>query len=209
MNTDQERLKEVAGDGQEPDYRFTLANERTFLAWIRTALAPMAAASPSPSPTWLRRSQFQEGGTTSECYSSPGVVFWRRWQSGAGDEYRPRCAAVRPATNPASDTARRHPPGRDDPDARRARRARRAPRPAALAVIPGHVPGKPHGGTANRAFRSPVNDRNSLIWRLPVALSGAILISGPVDFTPLAIPSGHQSVAAARPGRRTEANPSA
>ncbi len=24
---------------EEPDYRFTLANERTFLAWIRTALA--------------------------------------------------------------------------------------------------------------------------------------------------------------------------
>lgn len=30
--------------GEEPDYRFTLANERTFLAWIRTALALMAAA---------------------------------------------------------------------------------------------------------------------------------------------------------------------
>jgi len=29
--------------GQEPDYRFTLANERTFLAWIRTALALFAA----------------------------------------------------------------------------------------------------------------------------------------------------------------------
>ena len=28
--------------GDEPDYRFTLANERTFLAWMRTALA-MAA----------------------------------------------------------------------------------------------------------------------------------------------------------------------
>ncbi|MYR07740.1 DUF202 domain-containing protein [Gordonia sp. SID5947] len=27
----------------EPDYRFTLANERTFLAWIRTALALLAA----------------------------------------------------------------------------------------------------------------------------------------------------------------------
>ncbi|WP_425383346.1 YidH family protein [Rhodococcus ruber] len=27
---------------QEPDYRFTLANERTFLAWIRTALALLA-----------------------------------------------------------------------------------------------------------------------------------------------------------------------
>lgn len=29
--------------GEEPDYRFTLANERTFLAWIRTALAVLAA----------------------------------------------------------------------------------------------------------------------------------------------------------------------
>jgi putative membrane protein len=28
--------------GQEPDYRFMLANERTFLAWIRTALALLA-----------------------------------------------------------------------------------------------------------------------------------------------------------------------
>jgi putative membrane protein len=27
---------------EEPDYRFTLANERTFLAWIRTALALVA-----------------------------------------------------------------------------------------------------------------------------------------------------------------------
>jgi putative membrane protein len=28
--------------GQAPDYRFSLANERTFLAWIRTALALLA-----------------------------------------------------------------------------------------------------------------------------------------------------------------------
>jgi inner membrane protein YidH len=28
--------------GSEPDYRFTLANERTFLAWIRTALGLLA-----------------------------------------------------------------------------------------------------------------------------------------------------------------------
>ncbi|MBT2304451.1 DUF202 domain-containing protein [Variovorax paradoxus] len=28
----------------EPDYRFTLANERTFLAWVRTALAILAGA---------------------------------------------------------------------------------------------------------------------------------------------------------------------
>ena len=30
-------------EGQDPDPRFTLANERTFLAWIRTALALVAA----------------------------------------------------------------------------------------------------------------------------------------------------------------------
>lgn len=29
--------------GEAPDYRFTLANERTFLSWVRTALALMAA----------------------------------------------------------------------------------------------------------------------------------------------------------------------
>jgi putative membrane protein len=29
-------------NGQEPDYRFSLANERTFLAWIRTALSLLA-----------------------------------------------------------------------------------------------------------------------------------------------------------------------
>jgi len=33
------------GDAEfEPDYRFTLANERTFLAWQRTALGLLAAA---------------------------------------------------------------------------------------------------------------------------------------------------------------------
>lgn len=31
-------------EGEEPDYRFTLANERTFLAWLRTALALVAGA---------------------------------------------------------------------------------------------------------------------------------------------------------------------
>jgi putative membrane protein len=33
-----------AAEEFEPDYRFTLANERTFLAWLRTALALLAAA---------------------------------------------------------------------------------------------------------------------------------------------------------------------
>jgi putative membrane protein len=30
---------ELRTEGSPPDYRFSLANERTFLAWIRTALA--------------------------------------------------------------------------------------------------------------------------------------------------------------------------
>ncbi|NGN66635.1 DUF202 domain-containing protein [Streptomyces sp. A7024] len=34
-----ERLR---SEGSTPDYRFSLANERTFLAWIRTALALVA-----------------------------------------------------------------------------------------------------------------------------------------------------------------------
>ncbi|MGB0876516.1 MAG: YidH family protein [Mycobacterium sp.] len=40
-SADRERSSEVI-DQQEPDYRFTLANERTFLAWIRTSLALIA-----------------------------------------------------------------------------------------------------------------------------------------------------------------------
>lgn len=33
----------VYDEGEEPDYRFSFANERTFLAWIRTALALIAS----------------------------------------------------------------------------------------------------------------------------------------------------------------------
>lgn len=37
-------MAQDGADEREPDYRFTLANERTFLAWIRTALALLAGA---------------------------------------------------------------------------------------------------------------------------------------------------------------------
>ena len=49
-------------EDQVPDYRFSLANERTFLAWIRTALAliagglAVAAFLPAAWPTGLRHS---------------------------------------------------------------------------------------------------------------------------------------------------------
>ncbi len=38
------RKPPVRSVGTDPDYRFTLANERTFLAWLRTALALLAGA---------------------------------------------------------------------------------------------------------------------------------------------------------------------
>jgi putative membrane protein len=49
------------GRGEEPDARFTFANERTFLAWTRTALAFVAAGlgivqllPPFPGVPWGR-----------------------------------------------------------------------------------------------------------------------------------------------------------
>ncbi|CQD16504.1 transmembrane protein [Mycobacterium lentiflavum] len=39
-----ERHPEDHAEESEPDYRFTMANERTFLAWQRTALGLLAAA---------------------------------------------------------------------------------------------------------------------------------------------------------------------
>lgn len=50
----------VYGSGSEPDHRFSLANERTFLAWIRTSLALLAggvavdAIDLSIGDTWQR-----------------------------------------------------------------------------------------------------------------------------------------------------------
>jgi len=41
---DNDNDEPVEGEDREPDYRFTLANERTFLAWIRTALALLAGS---------------------------------------------------------------------------------------------------------------------------------------------------------------------
>jgi putative membrane protein len=53
--------EDLAGDGTEPDPRFTFANERTFLAWSRTALALVVAGlgvvqllPPFPGVPWGR-----------------------------------------------------------------------------------------------------------------------------------------------------------
>jgi len=43
--SDRRRPRSVYGVGDEPDPRFSFANERTFLAWMRTSLALLAAAA--------------------------------------------------------------------------------------------------------------------------------------------------------------------
>ena len=55
----QRRPHWVYDAGQEPDPRYTLANERTFLAWVRTALAMLAGgvalhALGIPETQWVR-----------------------------------------------------------------------------------------------------------------------------------------------------------
>ncbi|WP_312240235.1 YidH family protein [Pantoea sp.] len=68
--------------GKSPDYRFTLANERTFLAWIRTALAFMAAAigidqlAAELAPDLFRESLVVTLGLTAACLS---YYAYRRW----------------------------------------------------------------------------------------------------------------------------------
>jgi putative membrane protein len=49
-----------ADDGTEPDPRFTFANERTFLAWSRTALA-LVVAGPAYGE-WVRSQRAMRHG---------------------------------------------------------------------------------------------------------------------------------------------------
>ena len=78
----------------EPDYRFTLANERTFLAWVRTSLALLAAAValghllPDFGPDAVRRTASVVLALLATVTAASSVVRWRRVQT-AVDEGRP------------------------------------------------------------------------------------------------------------------------
>jgi putative membrane protein len=76
-------MSDEADAGTDPDYRFTLANERTYLAWQRTALGLVAggvglaefaqSALPSPLTSIVAVLAVLLGGTAALL----GLVRWR------------------------------------------------------------------------------------------------------------------------------------
>lgn len=83
-------------EGRDPDYRYSLANERTFLAWIRTALSLVAGAvavvqllpaSPDRDARWLI------GAVLAATAAATAVLAYTRW---AATERAMRAGLPRP-----------------------------------------------------------------------------------------------------------------
>ncbi|MEC5343526.1 DUF202 domain-containing protein [Brenneria populi] len=84
--------------GKTPDYRFSLANERTFLAWIRTALAFLAGAVAIDQFTVHLASPMVRQGLALLLIAGAallGVQAYRRW---AGNEKAMRRESDMPYT---------------------------------------------------------------------------------------------------------------
>jgi putative membrane protein len=83
-------MRPLHEDGEDPDYRFSLANERTFLAWVRTALAILAGAlmlhqfAEKPAFDWMDMT-----ATIGLCAFAAllGAAAYFRWR---GNEYAMR-----------------------------------------------------------------------------------------------------------------------
>ena len=71
-----------AQEGEDPDYRFSLANERTFLAWARTVLALLAGAVavgsllPEFREEWIGTAL---GVGLATCGLALSLLIYRRW----------------------------------------------------------------------------------------------------------------------------------
>ncbi|MET0766106.1 MAG: DUF202 domain-containing protein [Aeromicrobium sp.] len=73
--------RSVFGAGEEPDPRFTLANERTFLAWVRTGLAMLAGAIAVHAPA-IDLEQWARNVVSLVLLSAAALAIgqsWRRW----------------------------------------------------------------------------------------------------------------------------------
>lgn len=73
--------KWVYGTGEDPDYRFSFANERTFLAWLRTSLALVAAgvALDAVHLDWARGVQISLAVALVALGLLAAFVSWARW----------------------------------------------------------------------------------------------------------------------------------
>ena len=71
----------VYSEGVEPDYRFSFANERTFLAWIRTSLALLAAGVAIDAVDLSMGEELQHVLAILLCVvgACSAVVAWIRW----------------------------------------------------------------------------------------------------------------------------------
>lgn len=82
MRPAEELRRRLLADGEEPDPRFSLANERTFLAWIRTALGLVAAGIVLHAVD-AHRSESALGGWTAVVAvlggSAVATAAWVRW----------------------------------------------------------------------------------------------------------------------------------
>lgn len=69
--------------GKDPDYRFSLANERTFLAWIRTALALLAGGvlvhqfGTRLEPAWIKVAASGSLGCLAALLAVGAYMRWR------------------------------------------------------------------------------------------------------------------------------------
>jgi putative membrane protein len=85
--------------GEEPDYRFTLANERTFLAWIRTALALLAAGVLLDQFSTKLQPHFAVIGVAVAMCVLSAVLCWIAYQRWAVNEQAMRHKRALPHSN--------------------------------------------------------------------------------------------------------------